>query len=110
MCNQSKRNGVACYYCRRKFNEDIEKTKDHIVARSKGGTNWHENLADCCFDCNQWKKDKTLVQWLYEVEGFLKRGVHRIYTKTELGQIVGNIKKMMIELKGSKNVSAYKQK
>lgn len=108
MPNLSKRHGVACYFCRRRFDENIIKTKDHSVAKSRGGTNHGDNLTDCCFDCNQWKADKPLENWLDEVQAFLKRGKHRIYSKTQLGQIVGNIKSLIRELKGSKTVSKYK--
>lgn len=108
MENRSKRNGCACYFCRRPFSDEIQKTKDHLVARSKGGFDKEENYVDCCWNCNQWKADKTLEQWLEHVAAFLKRGVHKIYTKTELGQITGNIKKLIKQVKGNKNISIYK--
>jgi len=106
--NQSKRNGKCCYYCRRKFNDEIEKTKDHVVAKSKGGLDNEENYADCCFECNQWKGAKTLADWLKEVEKVQRRGKHLVYTKIEIGQIIGNIKKLMNEIKHKTNISVYK--
>jgi hypothetical protein len=108
--NQSKRNGVACYYCRRSFDDSNSRTKDHVVAKSRGGFDREDNYVDSCWSCNQWKADKTLSAWLTEVEKWLKRGRHSEYTKTQLGQIVGNIKKLITELKKNKNISTHKIK
>lgn len=106
--NLSKRNGIACYYCRRAFDSDVTKTKDHVVAKSRGGFNTAQNYVDCCRDCNQWKGDKSLEYWLHEVKSFLDRGKHPNYTKSQLGQIVGNIKKLLTELKQNKKLSTHK--
>lgn len=106
--NLSKRNGKACYYCRTPFNDVVTRTKDHIVAKSRGGFDKEENYVDACPVCNQWKADKTLVRWLYEVEQCLKRRRHRIFNRIQLGQIVGNIRKLIAELKTAKNISTHK--
>lgn len=108
--NQSKRNGKACYYCRRQFNDKIKKTKDHIIASSRGGLNVSDNFADCCDNCNQWKADKPLEKWLDQVLGYLRRKRHPVYTVSELGQIVGNIKKLISQLHNNRTVSIYKIK
>lgn len=46
-----------CKYCNTLLEFDIA-TVDHIIARSKGGSDKIENLAVSCLDCNQ-KKDNT---------------------------------------------------
>jgi hypothetical protein len=108
MANLSKRKGKVCYYCRTPFSGD--KTKDHVVAKSRGGFDDEGNYVDACFRCNQWKADKTLSHWLKEVSSHLKRGKYHHFTKTQLGQIVGNIKKLLNELKQAKNISTHKVK
>lgn len=46
-----------CQYCKCNVKRS-EITYDHVVPKSLGGkTNW-ENIATCCFDCNQCKKDR----------------------------------------------------
>lgn len=42
-------------------------TRDHIVPRSKGGTNVHTNLLGCCRACNETKEDKRLLEWASEL-------------------------------------------
>lgn len=55
-----KRDGYKCVYC-----GSTEKlTLDHIVPKSKGGSNNTNNLACCCRSCNSSKKDKSLEEWL----------------------------------------------
>lgn len=103
-----KHDRKTCFYCRQAFDDDRTKTKDHVVAKSRGGFNTLENYVDCCFTCNQWKADKTLIGWLRQVEESLKRGKHRYYTKTQMGQIVGNIRKLLAEMKNRKDVSTHK--
>ena len=53
-----KRDGYECGYCGSKRNLTI----DHIIPRSKGGTNTWKNMVTCCNRCNNEKDDKTLEQ------------------------------------------------
>lgn len=39
-------------------------TFDHIVPRSKGGTNAPANRAPVCLVCNSSKRDSLLVDWV----------------------------------------------
>jgi 5-methylcytosine-specific restriction endonuclease McrA len=48
-------NGL-CYYCRELF-PPIEMTFDHVVPRSRGGTNQNTNLVLACAPCNSVKAD-----------------------------------------------------
>lgn len=85
-----------CHYCRREFDENrINKTKDHIIPISKGGYDKKENRVPCCFDCNQWKDDMYLEDWLKAVYYFIKKGKERNpYDIKTLGLMVYNIKKI----------------
>jgi 5-methylcytosine-specific restriction endonuclease McrA len=53
-----RRDGNECGYCGSKK----ELTIDHIVPRSKGGSNSWSNLITCCHKCNLYKADRTPVE------------------------------------------------
>lgn len=48
----------ACVYC----GTGPAETVDHIIPRSKGGSNKQTNIVGCCEDCNQKKADMTLEE------------------------------------------------
>jgi hypothetical protein len=56
--NIYRRDNFKCLYCGSKENL----TLDHVVPRSKGGTNNWNNLATCCNKCNVLKGDKSLEE------------------------------------------------
>ncbi len=45
---------------------------EHIVPRSRGGTDRTDNLTIACFDCNNWKTNKPLGVWLAELASFVE--------------------------------------
>jgi ribosomal protein L37E len=49
-----------CRYCGSEANH-----VDHIIPRSRGGRNTHENLNAACSDCNWSKGDKLLSEWVH---------------------------------------------
>ena len=52
------RDNFTCVYCGRNPVEDGVKLEvDHIIPKSKGGTDEERNLVTACRDCNQGKKD-----------------------------------------------------
>lgn len=52
------RDNYTCLYCGAQPGTE-ELTYDHVLPRSRGGkTNW-ENIATCCWDCNEKKADRT---------------------------------------------------
>lgn len=51
--------GHQCAYCSGPF-EHV----DHVIAISRGGTNWPANLRPACSPCNVSKGAKPLAQWL----------------------------------------------
>ena len=65
-----------CVYCERRLREPEQKslggyhrdwaTIDHVVPKSRGGSNKIENLVTSCMACNNRKKDLTaeeFIQW-----------------------------------------------
>jgi 5-methylcytosine-specific restriction endonuclease McrA len=55
-----------CIYCE----SDSNLTIDHVVPRSKGGTEKMNNLVVACFDCNQQKGSKDLEVWYPQQASF----------------------------------------
>jgi 5-methylcytosine-specific restriction endonuclease McrA len=58
-----------CAYCRRQLVEGADRvedrpTLDHVVPRSRGGTNRQRNLVLACPPCNGRKADLELAAWL----------------------------------------------
>lgn len=53
--NIYRRDGHQCAYCGSKENLTI----DHVIPKSRGGKSSWDNLATCCFKCNNKKSDKT---------------------------------------------------
>lgn len=51
-----------CFYCSKELTED-EKTVDHKLPVSKGGTNEMTNLVICCQTCNSKKRDQTAEEY-----------------------------------------------
>lgn len=54
-----------CYYCEHKFITD-ELTMDHKVPLSKGGKSTKGNVAVCCKNCNNAKKNRTPVDLILD--------------------------------------------
>lgn len=54
-----QRDGFRCRYCGRGV-EDTTLQIDHVIPRSKGGTNSAENLVTSCKECNIGKSDVLL--------------------------------------------------
>lgn len=58
----ARRDGYRCCYCRVPTAATIE----HVDARSKGGSNWADNLMLACPYCNRKKGDRPLERFLAE--------------------------------------------
>lgn len=52
------------YRCRKCGTTHGELTIDHVIPRSKGGSNRLENLQLLCATCNEWKADEVLG-WVF---------------------------------------------
>ena len=51
-----------CHYCRRPV-APRELTMDHIVPISRGGRSTRGNVAPCCKECNNQKKQLLPMEW-----------------------------------------------
>lgn len=51
-----------CSYCRRPF-APRDLTMDHIVPVSRGGKTTKGNVAACCKECNNAKKQMLPIEW-----------------------------------------------
>lgn len=51
-----------CSYCQRSF-APKELTMDHIVPVSRGGKTTKGNVAACCKECNNAKKQMLPIEW-----------------------------------------------
>ena len=56
------RDGFACVYC---GNTKAPLQLDHVIPRSRGGTDTPDNLAAACRSCNQRKGAKTPEEWFH---------------------------------------------
>jgi hypothetical protein len=73
-----------CLYCGRRLRA-YRATLDHVHPVSRGGTHHIGNLALSCAHCNLAKAERTLVEWLADLERALQSrpiesGVPRVAT------------------------------
>lgn len=64
--------GDKCFYCNRPFREGLAPTRDHIIPKSKGGTDSLKNRKPCCFECNQLKSNLDMNQFKTTVWNVIK--------------------------------------
>lgn len=88
---KTRRLAVECVYCKRHFKSESDKTIDHLIPKAKGGLNELENLFIACKDCNQWKANMTISEFIKEVETYLKNNKtinFKTYTRIDLQNII----------------------
>lgn len=56
-----ERDGFTCQYCR---SEKGPFEVDHVLPKSRGGTDDYSNLLCACMSCNRSKKDRTPEEWI----------------------------------------------
>ncbi len=56
-----RRDGFRCFYCGSDPQDGVKLHVDHIIAKSKGGSDLAENLITACYDCNIGKRDSREV-------------------------------------------------
>lgn len=76
------RDNFKCRYCGKCGDEKILEV-DHILPRSRGGSNVLDNLVTACFECNRGKRDKLILETTaLEVEiGELAKKAAEAYAK-----------------------------
>ena len=72
-----KRDQGRCHYCGCELTWK-EKTVDHVIPRSKGGSNRTWNLVISCFPCNQRKADDDPDAKLLKLV-FMRMRAHQMY-------------------------------
>lgn len=58
------RDDFDCVYCRSVFPPATghgDLTLDHVVPRSRGGSDKPDNLVTCCYECNDSRQDRDLT-------------------------------------------------
>jgi len=58
-----RREDNRCFYCRRRLSNRL-RVLDHVVPRSRGGSDSYRNLVACCLDCNMAKRDFPVADFL----------------------------------------------
>ena len=66
------RDGFRCAYCGKTADEK-QLEVDHIVPRSKGGSNDLGNLVTSCFDCNRGKSAKTITKAAIDIDDHVEK-------------------------------------
>ncbi len=56
-----RRDGPNCWYCQRAFTDELLPTLDHIIPRSKNGSNTMANYRAACNPCNVYRKNRSDV-------------------------------------------------
>ena len=62
------RDGYVCMYCMSKA-----QSVDHIVPRSKGGSDSMDNLLASCNPCNRAKSDKQYLRTTWVAPGYMSK-------------------------------------
>jgi CRISPR/Cas system Type II protein with McrA/HNH and RuvC-like nuclease domain len=73
LCDQQK---WKCHYCKNTMihgPSELRPTIDHVIPRSKGGTNNHKNLVAACYKCNQIKGGDLPSEYILNTDQILKR-------------------------------------
>lgn len=71
-----KRDGYVCRYCGEKLTTETH-TIDHVLPRSKGGTEHPNNLVMCCTWCNKHAKDLEFKNFKAKQEYLLNKKQNR---------------------------------
>lgn len=65
------RDGLACGYCGVTVESGAQLTLDHIIPRTKGGSNKPENLITCCHICNSRRGNRPFKRFVLHVSVYL---------------------------------------
>lgn len=82
--NIMRRDGMRCTYC---GGGTPPLTMDHIIPRSRGGTDSWENLTTACIKCNNKKGNRTPDEAGMRLLTVPKRPHHVMFLKHSMGQV-----------------------
>ena len=78
---KSIENGFKCEYCNKKMNlswgTEYGFSIDHVIPRSKGGSDIPQNLVFCCAECNFLKNNRDVDWFLANLNRLKKRKLTR---------------------------------
>lgn len=85
------REGKKCFYCKEYLPLDLM-TKDHVKAKSLGGTNNIKNLVTCCKKCNLDKDNLSVIDFSLwcsmKIKEYLTQGLNKSKGIPRLQQII----------------------
>lgn len=87
--NVLRRDEHRCQYCGKK---SLEMTIDHILPRSRGGTDSWENLTTACIRCNNRKGNRTPEEAGMSLLSKPKKPNHIMFLRQAVGKIDDNWK------------------
>lgn len=65
--------GSTCAYCKQPYHyPGRQRTIDHLIPRSRGGSKRLDNLVGCCHACNVAKGCRTPKEWLAELTAAIR--------------------------------------
>lgn len=82
--NILRRDGFACQYC---GTRSAPLTIDHVIPRSRGGTDSWENLVTACIPCNNRKGNRTPEEAGMRLRSMPRKPNHIIFLRNFLGSI-----------------------
>lgn len=86
--------GSTCAYCGK-----VANTIDHIIPRSKNGSDDESNIVPCCKSCNSSKKDKDLADFLNDSFYYHYEGINH--------DLVRNNPKLMKHVRWDSSLNRY---
>lgn len=60
-----------CCYCGRRIIWPLKHTWEHIIPKSKGGSDHSKNKRTCCNQCNTYRGNKSLDYWKAELQYYI---------------------------------------
>jgi len=89
---------IICGYCKEDVKNHGGKSIDHIIPKYLGGENKRRNYIICCKECNNWKANKTMLDWLISIEFYIDNQIpYRNFIPSRMGQIRKTIKTRFIK-------------
>lgn len=88
-----ERDSFTCRFCGKRAPE-TELEVDHVVPRSKGGSDDTSNLVTACRDCNRGKGDRTIDLARTDWNALLGKWFHTLCSEgrvSQQGQIIGSL-------------------
>lgn len=96
------RDGLACAYCGATVEDGAQLSLDHLLPRSKGGSNKADNLVTCCTRCNSSRGNRSVRAFCRAVADYLNHGA----VGATIESHVRNCSRRQIDVAGAKTIMA----